>query len=580
MMYVSETGQKDGSNILNMETNRNLEITRALKINSLRIIFLVVVSGILVVLNIYKPIVFSRIIDYGLIEKDWDYILLQCSHFLLIALALCIFFLISNILSSMISNSLVLEMKSTIMRRIFQTDYRLFIETDSGDMMNRIDGDVKNIRSYILSILNTATGSFLGFVSAMLYIGIVQWKMIVVGFLATPFVAICLYAFKKKIYELERKKRELQSEVFSDVLLGIDKQIDLRSLGLRAHFLSKTLQIFKTYKNASVKSEGVSALNSRILELLGALGYIVTISYGGWLVLSNQLSIGHLFAFLTLRTRFLAPIDFFSTIYKDYYTTKASIERLLYFFSYPLDEQDQLEEDEDCSLVSDELVINVENMEFRFNEKEDEALFEGLNATFPCGWTRIEGINGAGKTTFALLLLGVLNPQRGEIYLNGRNSKTMRKSRWRERFSFCSQKPFLFSGTLRENVSILNPEATDVQIRDALKKMNFNIENGNEMFDLDQHISEDGKNLSSGQRQKVALARTILKNAEIYIFDEAIANVDSESKVQILDFLRDALKDKIVIWISHENWEKFMDFSFIIKNGKFEQRENLKRLRA
>lgn len=564
-----------------MKTNqslKNLEIYRALRHNSLAMVSLIVVSSILVALNIYKPIVFSRIIDYGLIKSDWNYILRQCFYFLWIALSLFLFSLFSNILSSMISNTLVLELKSTLLRRIFQTDYRLFIETSTGDITNRVNNDVENIRNYMLSILHTATGSFLGFASAMLYIGIVQWKMIVVGFLITPFVAICLFAFKKKLYEFEKEKREIQSEVSTSVLLGIDKQIDLRTLGLRSHFLSVILKIFEVYKNVSVKRESVGALNSRIIEHLSALGYIVTICYGSWLVLDNQLTVGHLFAFLTLRSRFLAPIDFVTTLYKGYYTTKVSFERLMYFFSFLSDEPERYSENADLSFFSNDLVLNVKNLEFRFNDGNDDALFNGVDATFRCGWTSIEGSNGTGKTTFTLLILGVLKAECGGIYFAGKNLKKEKRENWEKLFSYCSQKPFLFSGTLRENVSILNPKATDTQIRCKLKMMNFNSEN--EMIDLDQRISEDGKNLSAGQRQKVVLARTILKDAKIYIFDEAIANIDKESKLKILNHLNRVLKDKIVIWISHESWDYFMDFSFIIKNGKFEQRENLKQRRA
>ena len=466
---------------------KHLDIGKALRINSLKMVCLSVLSGILVLLNIYKPIIFSRIIDNGLIKGDWNYIWWQCFWFLVIAASLFISSLLSRVLTSMISNTLGLEMRSTLLRRIFKTEYRLFIEANTGDVLNRIDGDVGNIRGYVLSILNTATGSFLGFVSALIYIGVVQWKMIVVGFIMTPFVAICLFVFRKKMYELNRRKRELQSTVYEGIIVGIDKQIDLRSLGLKNYFLSDILRTYIKFKNASVKNDGVEALNSGIIKLLTALGYIVTIAFGSWLVLNNQLSIGHLFAFLTLRSRFLAPIDFVGEVYQGFYVTKASFERLLFFFSYPLDEPERLKAEQDIcpdSGSEDLLNLNVRNIVFRF--KEDIPLLEGIDAAFGHGWTSIEGLNGTGKTTFVHLILGVLNPRHGEINLYGTNSKTITKEDWGEFFSYCSQTPFLFHGTLRENVSILNPKATDTEIRRTLEMFNFNLENGNEIIDLDR----------------------------------------------------------------------------------------------
>ena len=174
----------------------------------------------------------------------------------------------------------------------------------------------------------------------------------------------------------------------------------------------------------------------------------------------------------------------------------------------------------------------------------------------------------------------MLNPRHGEINLHGKNSKTTTKENWGEFFSCCSQTPFLFHGTLKENVSILNPKATDTEIRRTLEMFNFNLENGNETIDLDRYISQDGKNMSAGQRQKTALARTILKRAKVYIFDEAISNVDRESKLKILNYLKASLKDRIVIWISHERWGQYMDFSFVLEGGKVKSREELSELRG
>ena len=527
-----------------------LQIVKALRKNSRRMILLSVLSGALVLLNIGKPLVFSRIVDYGLIELDWTYTLWQCIWFGTIAVGIFLCSLGSSVLSSLISNTIVLDMRDTLLNRIFQTDYRLFVDTNTGDIMNRIDGDVSNIRDYILSVLKTATGSFLGFVSAMLYIGVVQWKIILVGFLMTPFVAVCLFLFRQILYRLNRKQREFQSIVNDGILQGIDKQVDIRSLGLQKYFLSKILKDYNALRNISVKSDTFNALNSGIIQFLGALGYILTIGYGGWLVIGKELSVGNLLAFLTLRSRFLAPIEFTSEIYRGFYTTKASFERLWHFFTYPIVKPvGQIRRSVLLKEGSDQLVI--ENLEFGF--KEDRPLFRGVNATFQQGWTGIDGLNGSGKTTFTHLLIGVINPQHGKISFQNKASQVVEADTWAKLFSYSSQKCFLFHGTLRENISILNPGLTDDQIVDELNALNFALDDVRRQIDLDQMIAEDGKNLSGGQRQKIALARTILKDAEVYIFDESISNLDRSSKSTIVRHLKTVLKNKVVIWISHED---------------------------
>lgn len=542
------------------DTAQALGVKAALHRNALRILLLSALSAALVLLNIAKPVVFSRIIDFGLIEGDWEYILRQCSWFVAIAAGVFLGSLGASYLSSCISNTTVFTIREALLKRMFSTDYQLFVDKNTGDITTRVDGDVGNIRDYLLSVLNTATGSFLGFVSAMVYIGAVQWKIILVGFLTTPLVALSLFLFRKLLYRLSDRQRQLQSTVNDGVYQGIDKQSELRSLGLAQYFLARVMDSYADLRQNSIRNDTTRALNSNIIQLLDAAGYIVTIGYGSWLVLGDELSVGHLLAFLTLRRRFLSPVEFVSEIYRGFFITKSSFERITEFLHYPTLQSKGLMAGRGGATER----LELEMLTFGYDDAKQIAA--SMSVSFEQGWTRIHGANGVGKTTLVHLILGVLTPASGQVRFWGNGDMP---GEWPDLFSYTSQKCFLFRGSLRENIRILNPSLTDAEMVRELRAIGFTTgEHDSDSVDLDLVVAEDGKNLSAGQRQKIALGRSILKDARVYVFDESLSNIDAPSKVRILRHLRARLRGRIVIWISHEDHVDFLDAEYTLREGR------------
>ena len=348
---------------------------------------------------------------------------------------------------------------------------------------------------------------------------------------------------------------------------GINNIIGLRQINLDHHTADKIAGRFQDLKRANIKHDVWSQINDSTLEFINAFGYIVTIGYGGWLVSEGSLTLGHLLAFLTLRSRFTAPLTFIERIYKGYYKTKASFNRIAEFYSYPKEEGIDIETT--VKTMPSFERIEFKNLKFKY---DSELVIDGLNLSFERGINGLYGNNGCGKTTLINILLKILSPDEGRILVDGVDVRLFNNREWREYISVVPQNTYLSNGSLKDNLRMGNQKVGEQEILEALWCVAFDKDLMRMSGGLKEMILEGGSNLSGGQRQKVALARSILTDRPIFILDEPLAHVDQESKKLIYSRIRRYMKKKIVIWISHDDLNGFYDHRhWLGKNGCLER---------
>ncbi|RKY70044.1 MAG: hypothetical protein DRQ24_09915 [Candidatus Latescibacterota bacterium] len=316
---------------------RHLGITKALRENAGYIVLFSLVAGVLVLLNIAKPVVFSKIIDGGLLKKNWSNVQLRCLHFLIIALAISLCSICHGILASVVSNRFATAIKESVVDRTFKLHYDFFHRMTTGDILTRIHNNVESIRDFLMSILHSTMSSFLNFLSVVLYIGFVQWRMLIAGFVIVPFVVLCIYSFRKVTYRRSLRARQARSNCNEQMVSSMGNIIYQKEVGIENRILQKIKEVLRELKAASIYQDIWTGVSDSTMSLLMAIGYVITIGYGGWLAIGGRLSIGNLFAFLTLRKRFISPLDFTGQIYTRYYTTKPALARLREFYSHPIE---------------------------------------------------------------------------------------------------------------------------------------------------------------------------------------------------------------------------------------------------
>lgn len=258
-----------------------------------------------------------------------------------------------------------------------------------------------------------------------------------------------------------------------------------------------------------------------------------------------QLSVLGVILFILLSSEFFIPLRLLGSFFHVAMNGKAASDKIFTLLDTPVETQQ--------SAVNFEAQNNVqvEIKDLHFAYSAEKPAIQGLTLTIQQNQLSVfVGKSGCGKSTLVSLLMGFNKAQQGEILFNGQNASEIDRTSFYQKVSLVSHSSYVFKGSLRENMTMAKIDATDEQIYACLEQVNlahFVRENGG----LDMQLLSRGANLSGGQIQRLALARALLHNAELYIFDEATSNIDVESEEIILQFIQQFKQQKTIVMISH-----------------------------
>jgi len=296
--------------------------------------------------------------------------------------------------------------------------------------------------------------------------------------------------------------------------------------------------------------------------------------YGGAQVASGALTTGALVAIMFYMVQIVFPFTQMATFFTELQKAVGATERLWEILETPAEEEgvapaaaERPVPVSDAEALPAQGDIEFVNVSFRYGEKP---VFESLDLHIPGGkTTALVGASGAGKTTIFSLLERFYEPNGGTIRYAGRPIQTIPLGKWRRLFGYVQQESSVTSGTIRDNVKYGNPDATDEEIVEALKKANAWEFVSRLELGLDTDVGEAGVKLSGGQRQRIAIARALLKDPAILLLDEATSNLDNESEALVQDALHKAMQGRTTIIIAHRlSTVMHADRLIVLENGR------------
>lgn len=416
-----------------------------------------------------------------------------------------------------------------------------FNRTNYAELLNNLNVDINKMVSIAdESVFFVVTQAF-NMMGGIVGLFIIDYRMTILVLVFIPMKCIVMKYFAKKqksIMEEFIKRNQKYANWFGDTVGGI-KEVKLFNILHEKYdeFFSHQKSIIDKQKQMNMLSQWNIITDSIMVQLLSTVLYIV----GANLVFDLQLSVGSVFAFITYSSYVTGPI---SAILNIGYLLSGIIPSTKRFYEFM-----DLKEESDSGVFTEAVFGDLELENLSFFYEAEKPLLVDVNMKFPKGSkTALIGRNGSGKSTIFNLLTRLYDPVDGRILLNQTDISKISLQEYRNMVSIVSQQIYLFNDTIRNNICLykhVSDEEIEIACRDS------GLDDFLRDVSLDYVVGQNGSMLSGGQKQKLALARALVHNRPIILFDEATSNTDIDSEHQINGLLHTRLKDKTVIVITH-----------------------------
>ena len=446
-----------------------------------------------------------------------------------------------------IGQGVLARFRERIFERIQHLPLRYFDKRPVGDLMSRVTNDVDTLNQLFSQGLTQLLGSLfslIGIIIAMLFL---DWRLALACFLVIPIMLLTTSFFARRA----RTAFRLTRETVGDVTTGIQEDI----VGVReAQAFDRTEENIVRFRernaanrNANVQAVAITSAFAPAINVLSTLATALVIGYGGYLVFSGSLTVGTLTAFLIYIQQFFRPIQLASQVYTQAQAALAGAERIYNI----LNEEPETPDPPDVEKPGRfEGRITFEDVSFAYDPGRPVLKDVSFEAE-PGQTVALVGPTGAGKTTMASLIPRFYDVTEGSVKIDGHDVRDFARKDLRAGIGMVLQEPFLFSGTIAENVGYGDLDATREEIEAAARTASAHdfIEALPEGYDT--VLGEGGGSLSQGQRQLLSFARAILADPRILILDEATSNVDTRTEATIQRALATLLKGRTSVVIAH-----------------------------
>ncbi|MFC7784547.1 MULTISPECIES: ABC transporter ATP-binding protein [unclassified Rossellomorea] len=529
-------------------------------------IFLIFVTLITVV----YPMILQITIDDVILQGNYQWIPYLAFGFIGIMIVKGVATFIQQYHGDLFGITSVYRMRNELYEKLQFLPFSYYDNAKTGDLMSRLTADVEAFRfflsfgfSELLRFFLLVTVSF----GVMFYY---SPQLTFVTLLSLPFLAIAVYKFDKAVHPAFRGIRKSFGKLNTNVQENISGINTVKSLSRENHQINKFNQSNGDYKDKYLFTSDIWAKYFPLMEFLGNVSVVTLLAYGGYLVMNGNLQPGELVAFYSLVWYIIWPIMNLGFTINLFSQSKASGERLL----------EILEVDEEIKDHQDVLHVDRMNGEVEFKHVSlnytvhDEAALEDI--TFKAEPGKVIGLiggTGSGKTSITQLITRFYEPEEGEILIDGRDLKDYSLKSLRKNIGFVLQESFLFSSTIKANISYGRPEATMEDIMEAAKRAQAHDFISELPDGYDTRLGERGLGLSGGQKQRIAIARAICTDPSILILDDATSAVDMETEFRIQKALKEVMSDRTTFIIAHRiSSLKHADEILVLENGKVVER--------
>ncbi len=491
-------------------------------------------------------------IDDGIVPGDTGVLTLVVIAFVVAALVYWLASFAQTYLVGWVGQRALQDLRLQIFRHLQSQPVGFYERRQAGVLISRMTNDVSALDSLVTDSIVTLFQSTLTLLGTIAILALLDLELALLTFLIFPVLLAASIAFRIASADAYARTRETIGAItayLQETLSGIRV---VRTFGQEPRHRRRFRELNVDNADANMKTVHLNAAYFPAVELVSALATVAILIIGGAQVIDGSLEIGVLVAFIAaLSTGFFDPIQQLSQLYTQYQSGMAALDKIFEL----LDVEPELVDAPDAVALPSPLrgEIRFEDVSFRYRKGDEhvDALAD-VSLVIPPGQTvALVGATGAGKSTFAKLVARFYDPTAGRVLVDGVDLRRAQTASLRSQLGIVPQEAFLFSGTVRENVTFGRPEAGDETVWDALRAVGADDFVRALPEGLDTQIGERGIQLSAGQRQLMAFARALIADPAILILDEATSNVDLHTEGRIEAGMRRLLAGRTAIVIAH-----------------------------
>lgn len=442
--------------------------------------------------------------------------------------------------------SITLDIQQNLLGRVLHFPKSFFDGIQTGYLVSRLSDDTEGLRWFFSSTVVYVLSNLIRFAGGIAFLLYLEWRLALIVLVILPGLFLSMNYFARKVHVLSHRSMEQDANISSRMQEALSSTSLIKSFAAEDRTQNRLLSELKKAFQITLEQTTVSSAADAAISLLPAVSRGVALALGAYWVIKEEWTLGSLLAFQGYLGYVFGPAQFLATANLQLQKALAALQRIWALFRILPEENSQ------AGVKVDHLQGEIEFRDVSFSYNGRETVFDHLSFHIRAGeHLAVAGPSGVGKTTLLSLILCFYRPASGEIHFDGKPSSGLDVTSLRRKIGYVSQNTLLLSGTIRDNLRYGNPEAGDEELIQAARAAEIDGFIGSLTSGYGTEIGEKGIKLSEGQKQRISIARALVKMPDVLVLDEPTSALDGRTEESILGSLPAFVKGKTLLIVSN-----------------------------